>query len=77
MHGRTEPVPEPVPGPAQLLEKIEGATGKPTAADLKRDKARKQKARRKKRAMDKYAARSDSPGEEQAQGNENIEDVEG
>ncbi|GAB7025890.1 peptide chain release factor family protein [Geotalea toluenoxydans] len=61
----------------QLLEKIEGATGKPTAADLKRDKARKQKARRKKRAMDKYAARSDSPGEEQAQGNENIEDVEG
>lgn len=61
----------------QLLEKIESATGKPTSADLKRDRARKQKARRKKRAMDKYAARSDSPGEEQAQGNEDIEDVEG
>ncbi|WP_243370192.1 peptide chain release factor-like protein [Geotalea sp. SG265] len=61
----------------ELLEKLESAVGKGTAAELKRDKARKQKARRKKRAKGKYApAGSDGPGKEQAQGDKDIENVE-
>lgn len=61
-----------------LLEKIESAAGIITAADLKREKARKQKSRRKKKARDKYAlGKLESPGQEQAKDDEDIEDVKG
>jgi protein subunit release factor B len=62
----------------ELLEKVARLAGVPTAAELKREKARKQKSKRKKRARDKYVvAASDGPGEQQAEGDEYIEDVKG
>lgn len=61
----------------ELLEKIESASGKVTAAELTRDKMRKQKSRRKKRSREKYGPGSDGPAEEQAQGNEDVEDIQG
>lgn len=40
----------------ELLERIESLSGKKTKADLKLDKIRKQKAKRKKRTKNKYDA---------------------
>jgi len=49
----------------ELLERIEALSGKKTKADMKLDKIRKQKAKRKKRTKEKYdMSESDAEGKD-------------
>ena len=63
----------------ELLDKIAARSGAAVAGDMKREKLRKQKAKRKKKAHEKYQRLqpvSPGPDQEHAEGDEHVKDVE-